>query len=404
MSRSNGVPDCLATHSNDGGRGVNAPSRVADGSSYRLSAAKRRSRWLASGAALALSCGGMLTIGGYPADASASIPASVVKHCTYTALATAIRTGGTITFGCSGTIVIPKTFTIDPAMKVTLDAQGRKVALDAAGNGRLFMVRGGHLTLKFLTLENSLVAGANGKSGASGPDGDDGDNGSDGENAKDGANGEDGESGKPGGSGGIATAGTAGDGAQGGALYITRGSVVTISHSTFTHNVVVGGNGGRGGDGGMGGDGGDAGDGSNGGSGGAAGQGAPGGNAQGGAVYNAGTLTVTSSTFANNGAVAGNGGAGGDGGMGGNAGDGGTGGNGGIGCAQAGAGGAAGEPGMAGPSGGAGAGGNGGAADGGGIYNTGTLTVTSSKFAVEITEAGAAGAGGAGGIGVGRET
>jgi hypothetical protein len=96
----------------------------------------------------------MLIAGGYQAAASPTAPtapATVVSHCTYAALKSAVAHGGTITFGCGGTIVFGGELTVSGG-RVTIDGQGQKVDFASDGNGRLFMVTGGHLTIDHLTL------------------------------------------------------------------------------------------------------------------------------------------------------------------------------------------------------------------------------------------------------------
>jgi hypothetical protein len=132
-------------------------------------------------------------------------------------------------------------------------------------------------------------------------------------------------------------------------------------------------------------------------------------NVQGGAISNAGTVMLSEDEFSGDGLVAGRGG---NGGSGGNGGAGGGGGSGGIGsytltCDEGmgitvkystppGAGG----DGAAGGSGGPGTiAGNGGEAQGGSVYNSGTLTVQSTRFYFNLAQGGVGGEGGAGGGG-----
>ncbi len=190
----------------------------------------------------------------------------------------------------------------------------------------------------------------------------------------------DGGDGGPGGDGGRGTQAGNGGEAKGGAIYNT--GKLNVKGSTFVFDAVEGGIGGEGGAGGGGGNGGNGGFGNPGGEGGAggnAGNGAAAGNganARGGAIYNTGTVTVEGSQFSEDGAEAGRAGGGGSAG---GAGNGGTG-------AQAAPysvcegdilktklppGGDGGEGGMGAEGG---AGGSGGSAEGGAIYNIGSLT------------------------------
>src|ERR1700722_6309248 len=242
--------------SKPGGQGVGTAKDAAVGSSPRWFRGRPLARSRPGAAGVALAAGSMLSVGGFPAPASASPSAATatVKSCTYAALKTAIAGGGTITFGCSGTIVFTGgQLTIGGGKTVTLDGKGKKVALASDGNGRLFQVSGGHLTLEFLTLENASVVGADGKAGGSGSTGKDGDNGTDGKDGGEGAPGTDGSDGTPGLSGGIPSAGKDAGVAQGGAIFIARGAVVSLEHAVVTHNFALGGTGGKGGTGGDGG-------------------------------------------------------------------------------------------------------------------------------------------------------
>ena len=151
----------------------------------------------------------------------------------------------------------------------------------------------------------------------------------------------------------------------------------------------------------------DGGDGQDGESGGDAGAATNGGAVKGGAILNAGTLALSGVEFTGNEAYGGDGGGGGNGG---NGGSGGTGADGGSGTpgATAGAcsngqnggkGGAGGSGGRAGDGGVGSAGANGGDAEGGAIFNTGTLTISQSAFSMNVAIGGGGGAGGSGGKG-----
>ena len=313
---------------------------------------------------------------------------AILGSCDDASLQQAFAAGGYIAFACSGTIQLSQTLTVSSSQQVTLDATGQNVTLqappvplayssqsNAAGwTERVFDVAGGSLTLVGVNVGGGWVQGAAGQTGQSGAPGADGTNGA----------GTPGQDGKPG------TDGTAGSGAQGGAMYIAAGSVVMIEGGTFQQNTVTGGPGGWGGMGGAGGTGGGGSSavaGGTGGWGGWGGSGGPGGNAEGGAIYNLGSLTLDNVSFLQNTAQGGQGGAANSGGPGGQGGIGAAGTNGLAGttanCTNAlgGNAGAAGNPGGAGGQGGkAGNGGTGGNAEGGAIYNLGTLTVTGGDF------------------------
>lgn len=129
---------------------------------------------------------------------------------------------------------------------------------------------------------------------------------------------------------------------------------------------------------------------------------------QGGAISNAGTVTLSGDQFQGDlliGGFGGQGGSGGGGGAGGNGGEGGKGAE--ASCPQQIGGptpyrkqpGNGGEGGAGGDGGVGTAAGNGGEAQGGAVYNTGTLTVQQTSFDGDLVEGGDGGAGGAGGSG-----
>ncbi|MFL7790658.1 MAG: Calx-beta domain-containing protein [Anaerolineae bacterium] len=208
-------------------------------------------------------------------------PGTVTDCSNYSAtggLGPALSRGGTITFKCNGTIVIPATIAISKDM--TLDASGQHVTISGNNATRVFYVNSGvTLTLKSLTVANGYVVGAAGTTGTPAQH-------------------------DPCQSGG--TGGVGGD-ALGGGLYNNGGTVIVID-STFSNNSVVGGSGGDGG----------AGisgysyscwpstcwhSGHFGGSGGS------GGGGKGGGVYNnGGVVAVSNSTFSGNSATGGTGG------------------------------------------------------------------------------------------------
>jgi hypothetical protein len=276
----------------------------------------------------------------------------VLTTCTFTALKNAVAAGGTIDYGINCTsppVSFAATIQVPSGRTADIEANGHTVAFDDGNKVRLFQVTGGHLTIGGISLNNAAVSTASGTNGGTGANGTSGAAGSTGANGAGGTSpGQAGSPGQPGGAGGTATAGKAGVAgknatlARGAALLITSGTV-TLTNDGFSNDVVTGGNGGSGGAGGSGGSGGD------GGVGGIGGAGA-------------------------GGAPTGTGGAGGAGGQGGNG-------------APGGAGGAGGKSGA------------GGAAQGGAVWNAGTLTVSGCTFSGDQAVSGNGGSGGPGGLG-----
>lgn len=80
--------------------------------------------------------------------------AGQVNICSETALNTALSGGGTITFGCDGTITFMSIKNI--TSNTVIDASGHLVTFDGGGNVRLFNIAAGvSLTLRNLTLQNA---------------------------------------------------------------------------------------------------------------------------------------------------------------------------------------------------------------------------------------------------------
>ncbi|MHB8659118.1 MAG: hypothetical protein ACYC91_14400 [Solirubrobacteraceae bacterium] len=387
---------------------------------------RRAKTWATSCCVLAAG----LLLGAGDAGAGPSGP-TAIKHCSTAALSRAVSAGGAWIFECSGTITSPaprsapatqlgpgwsvgRSLTLDvaPNQSVTLSG-GETSTAESTVSWRIFTVAAhAALTLRNLTLSNDVSA----PSGTAVQANTGGDNGVDGGPGSSGGKGVDGGFGSPGTAGGIA---------QGGAIY-NRGTLELVN--VVADGVAIqggkGGSGATGGDGGNGGSGGTAspgpvqtcpspgggggtypistqggpgGGGGNGGNGGPGMDGGPGGGAQGGAIYNTGKLIAEATSFSSDsaqGGLGGDGGGGGNGGNGGTAGDGwpgGTGGSGGIGVSGGNA-------------------GDGGAAQGGAIYNTGTVTLFDSTFSGAQVDggfsgnggdAGNGGDGGAGGFGLG---
>jgi hypothetical protein len=182
-------------------------------------------------------------------------------------------------------------------------------------------------------------------------------------------------------------------------FFTVNGGNLTLNGFTLEDGVVTAGAGAAGTNGNVGttganGVGGAPGDpGAPGGNGGAGTAGKAGGVARGGAISIAAgsTVTLDDDTFSIDDAIGGSGANGGDGGRGG---PGGFGGSGGSAAAGVGAGGAGGPGGVGGNAGANAAGGAGGAAQGGAVYNDGSLTVDDSDFNSDSSVGGAGGAGG----------
>jgi hypothetical protein len=325
------------------------------------------------------------------ASASATTPTPLA--CTDTAVENALATGGDYQFNCSsyiqfgeGVNAIPLTSAHDTTISAA--ANTTETWYDTTAEGtfstvRFINVTGGSLTLNDINLTGGRYETSAGGTGTAGTSGTPGGTSAAGGNAT-----------TPGGTG------SAGAPAQGGQILISPQAAVTLNGGTLYAASIYGGPGGGGGNGGSGGLGGSGPLGSpgassaSGGAGGSAtagGMGGAGGPGQGGSIYVSagGTLNVSGTTFDTDGA---SGGPGGSGGGGGHGGQGGSGGNdlesGGYGPAG---GGKAGSTG--------GIGGTGGDAQGGAIYNAGTLNISSATFSNDSVGAANGGNGGGGGAG-----
>jgi len=230
--------------------------------------------------------------------------------------------------------------------------------------GGAILNEGGKVELSSVKIINNLAVGSGGNAGTNGSNGQ-----------------------------AVATSGGAGQGggnAEGGGICNEFGSI-TVVNSLISNNSADGGNGGSGGSGGSA-QGFDGSSGMNGGSGvgGTGGAGGAGGLEQGGGVFNAAgaILTIIGTSITFNFA---HGGSGGDGGQGGT-------GEGGSGGADVGAGAGAGGNGTGGAGG---AGGAAGSAEGGGLFNSGSATLSGSvdTFSTNVAEGGSGGYGGGGGSG-----
>jgi len=330
-------------------------------------------------------------------------------------LRAAAANGGAVTLGEGCTVEVAEPVVVASGQDLTIDgSRGARITAEGEDETSLFTVEGGgSLTLEGVTLEDGTAIGADGEQGRWGAQGETGEEGAAGGGV--GGEGKPGEDGGKGGDGGEA---------RGGA--IENSGTLTVRDRDFLDDVAYGGVGGEGGMGGFGGyggvggegtrlAGGAGGEGGKGGKGGKGGDGGDGGAAKGGAIYNApgATLTVEGGAFEDDGAGGGFGGNGGEAGVGGAGGTGGFGGEGKPGKegdpgGSGGIGGEAGKGGDGNDAGEGGDGGSGGAAQGGAIYNAGTMTIRGTRFAENAvigTDGGAGGdsdwggPGGTGGVG-----
>jgi YD repeat-containing protein len=214
----------------------------------------------------------------------------VVSTCTESALTNALAGGGTVTFGCSGTIVVANTIVI--STNTIMNASGSSVLISGGDWVRVFLVN----TNVTLTMYNVTIC--NGRAGGGAGIRNDGtlvayecafqNNHAWGAAGTTGTTETGGADGGPGGNGAPGTGGA-----------IRNFGTLRLSRCSFQTNSAIGGNGGAGG-GAL----------AVPGAGGAGGDGASG---QGGAIYSSGTAFITNCTFEANIAIGGNAGAGGRG-------------------------------------------------------------------------------------------
>jgi hypothetical protein len=91
--------------------------------------------------------------------------AGVVNPCTETALVAALAGGGTVTFGCSGTITLTTTPTtgILIAANTVIDGSGQNVTISGGNTRRMFNLQGGvTLDIRNLTFTNGTDLGTDG--------------------------------------------------------------------------------------------------------------------------------------------------------------------------------------------------------------------------------------------------
>jgi hypothetical protein len=215
------------------------------------------------------------------------VRASPVVACTEEDLRIALSEGGTVTFGCSGTITVTNTIVI--STNVVLDGTGQTTSLSGGNAVRIFRVNPGFtLSIRNLTLTSGADTGTSGTNGTAGASASGGVIYNDGGtvslvncqvsgNKAAAGNGGDGvvQLNGNGGSGG------SGGSASGGAIF-NNGGTVLLTNCVFSGNTASGGNGGNGADGVVSGNGRSGGNGGN------------GGGASGGAIFNTGGGTVVS--------------------------------------------------------------------------------------------------------------
>jgi hypothetical protein len=278
------------------------------------------------------------TIGAVEVGAPAG---ELISNCSNDSqLQAAAVAGGSWEFTCSGTIRLTQPIAVTHDLElnaghntVVITNSSGAPAWGASGDGELFAVQRGNLTLRGLALSGGWEVGQYGGNGLPGGN----------------------VLGLPGGACGNGGAGGTGgdaqtDAAQGGDMFIAAGATVTLIGGSVGGGLAQGGDGGFGGFGATNCDG----------PGGSGGNGGNGGSAQGGGVYvsTGATLDVEGTTFSNDMALYGGGGTGGDGGSS-LCGDQ-------LPCPTRGASG--------------GSGGNAGNAEGGAIYNAGTLDLSGAVF------------------------
>src|SRR5258708_4292959 len=131
-----------------------SPGRPEGGRMWRLGGRKAT-----VGAALIL-------VGGFTGAGVASTTAgaataqpSVVSACTEAGLKAAVAAGGTVTFSCSGTILLTSPIVVTSGQNVAIDGAKHKIVLSGGHKTQLFVVDGGTLTLRRVTLTNGAVRG-----------------------------------------------------------------------------------------------------------------------------------------------------------------------------------------------------------------------------------------------------
>ena len=103
-----------------------------------------------------------LTALAVPADGGGVVGHGNPASCTEAALDTALAGGGTVTFDCGGSVVIPVTAVKTLTTTTTVDGTGQQITLDGGGTTRLFETTYQFapftITLRNLTLRNARAA------------------------------------------------------------------------------------------------------------------------------------------------------------------------------------------------------------------------------------------------------
>jgi hypothetical protein len=216
-----------------------------------------RSRACRQLAAMTLATGVALVV---PSAVASAKGVTELTSCSFASLDKAVAGGGTIDYEQNCNVLFPTEIIFKGT--VDIEANGFGVAFEGSA-GRLFDLRGGHLTISGIDLQGGEVTGESGDAGPAGAPGEDGASGSS-EAFADGGPAGPSTAGKNGSDGTAAPLPTAtAPQAEGGALLIEKGGTVTLDDDTVSGDA-IGGNGGPGGSGGTGGSGGDGGNGSEG--------------------------------------------------------------------------------------------------------------------------------------------
>ncbi|MEU3690361.1 hypothetical protein [Streptomyces narbonensis] len=97
---------------------------------------------------------------------------TTLTSCSEEAFRQAVLSGGTVLFGVDcAALALSRSVDIPASVSVVIDANGHNVVLDGLGLTRHFVVDGGQLTLRGVTLANGRAAGADGSGGVAGASG-----------------------------------------------------------------------------------------------------------------------------------------------------------------------------------------------------------------------------------------
>jgi hypothetical protein len=114
-------------------------------------------------------CGRNFYISGLWLLSALASAAATLSNCDETSLRQAITTGGTITFACDGTITLSAPLIVE--RDTVLDGSGRQVTLSGGNAVRVLEVNPGvRFSIRALTIANGRVVGTNGLPGAPGQD------------------------------------------------------------------------------------------------------------------------------------------------------------------------------------------------------------------------------------------